>query len=95
LEHAIEGAMNLIDDGQIGMEQLPWQIVQSLPSKGSDVTMLTLPQGVRPLRETMEVVEQELIRQAMEQTDGNIQQAAKLLQVPRQTLQYRLSRQGK
>lgn len=95
LEHAIEGAMNLIDEGQIGREQLPWQIVQSLPSKGSDVTLLTLPQGVRPLRETMEFVEQELIRQAMEQTSGNIQQAAKLLQVPRQTLQYRLSRQGK
>ena len=41
----------------------------------------------------MEQVEQELIQQALAETGGNIQQAAKLLQVPRQTLQYRLCRQ--
>jgi arginine utilization regulatory protein len=50
---------------------------------------------VRPLRETLAEVEQELIRQALDETGGNIQQAAKLLQVPRQTLQYRLQKNGR
>ncbi|MGZ4111755.1 MAG: sigma-54 interaction domain-containing protein [Tumebacillaceae bacterium] len=99
LEHAIEGAMNLIEGHEIGMEHLPWQIAQMLAApvaqKASEGNFVALPQGGKSLRETMEWVEQELIRQAMEQTGGNIQQAAKLLQVPRQTLQYRLNRQVK
>ncbi|MGZ6525442.1 MAG: sigma-54 interaction domain-containing protein, partial [Tumebacillaceae bacterium] len=99
LEHAIEGAMNLIEGPEIGMEHLPWQIAQMLAApvaqKASEGNFVALPQGGKSLRETMEWVEQELIRQAMEQTGGNIQQAAKLLQVPRQTLQYRLNRQVK
>ncbi|KEO83426.1 sigma-54 interaction domain-containing protein [Tumebacillus flagellatus] len=65
-------------------------------AEGGDVmSAIGLADGVRPLRESMERLEQELIRRALEQTGGNIQQASKLLQVPRQTLQYRLSRQQK
>ncbi|PWK16360.1 sigma-54 interaction domain-containing protein [Tumebacillus permanentifrigoris] len=90
LEHAVEGAMNLVTGDQIECEHLPWQVQHAKSTK-----TLTLEGPVRPLRETMEQVEQELIRMAMEETGGNIQQAAKLLQVPRQTLQYRLSRQTK
>jgi len=98
LEHAIEGAMNLVDDSTILMEHLPWHIRQSVPTvrteSAAPLSMLT--EGpVRPLRETLERVEMELIEAALRETGGNIQQAAKLLQVPRQTLQYRLGKQEK
>ncbi|MBL0385345.1 sigma 54-interacting transcriptional regulator [Tumebacillus sp. ITR2] len=103
LEHAIEGAMNLVEGDRIEREHLPWSLQHAtlgweadLPATGGvGVSSLSLEGPVRPLRETMERVEQELIRMAMEQTNGNIQQAAKLLQVPRQTLQYRLGKQSK
>lgn len=92
LEHAIEGAMNLVgDEGRIGMEHLPWQIQQFAP-KESRGTGIRLPEEIRPLRETLELVERELIEQAMVQTGGNVRQAAKVLGVPRQTLQYRLGK---
>lgn len=97
LEHAIEGAMNLVEGTVIELEHLPWHLQQAGVAGGRSVSAgagLTLHLGaVRPLRETMEQVEQELIQQALAETGGNIQQAAKLLQVPRQTLQYRLCRQ--
>jgi arginine utilization regulatory protein len=44
------------------------------------------------LRETLAQVENDLINQALEETGGNISQAAALLGLPRQTLQYRLRR---
>ncbi|MGB8954206.1 MAG: sigma 54-interacting transcriptional regulator [Tumebacillaceae bacterium] len=95
LENAIEGAMNHVEGAVIELEHLPWQLQQEGAAGGRSAGAgLTLHLGpVRPLRETMEQVEQELIQQALAETGGNIQQAAKLLQVPRQTLQYRLSRQ--
>ncbi|HBK86540.1 MAG TPA: sigma-54-dependent Fis family transcriptional regulator, partial [Firmicutes bacterium] len=42
------------------------------------------------LRETLAEVEMLLIEQAMRQSENNISQAAALLGIPRQTLQYRL-----
>lgn len=106
LEHAIEGAMNIVEGDVIETEHLPWSLRQGgragsgkgagLPTGRGAGAGLVVPDGpVRPLREVMGEVEQELIERALVQTEGNVQQAAKLLQVPRQTLQYRLSRAGK
>jgi arginine utilization regulatory protein len=99
LEHAIEGAMNIVEGDVIRLEHLPWQLRSSSgalarkESAGREAGSIVLPPGpVRPLREVLAEVEQELIERALEQTKGNIQQAAKLLQVPRQTLQYRLGK---
>ncbi|TCP57641.1 arginine utilization regulatory protein [Tumebacillus sp. BK434] len=91
LEHAVEGAMNLADGPYLRMEHLPWHIREghfAAKAEGG----ITLPHGVRPLREVLDNVESALIEQAMRETGGNIQQAAKLLKVPRQTLQYRLQK---
>ena len=44
-----------------------------------------------PLREALHQTEKELIDQALIETEGNILQAAKMLDIPRQTLQYKLS----
>ena len=47
-----------------------------------------------PLREALHQTEK-LIDQALIETEGNILQAAKMLGIPRQTLQYKLSRQNR
>ncbi|MFD2170280.1 sigma-54 interaction domain-containing protein [Tumebacillus lipolyticus] len=91
LEHAIEGAMNIADGPYLQMEHLPWHIREGHFSAKQEGDF-SLPHAVRPLREALDQVETALIEQAMRETNGNIQQAAKLLQVPRQTLQYRLNK---
>ncbi len=47
---------------------------------------------IQPLRKALKQAEEELISNALTKTKGNVLQAAKLLQIPRQTLQYKLSK---
>jgi arginine utilization regulatory protein len=44
------------------------------------------------LRKNVEDLEKRLIADALHVTGGNINQAAKLLAIPRQTLQYKLKK---
>lgn len=48
----------------------------------------------RPLREAVRAYERELIRKALEQAGGNVSQAARALQIPRQTLWRRIQDYG-
>ncbi|MGO4888647.1 sigma-54 interaction domain-containing protein [Anaerobacillus sp. MEB173] len=86
LEHTIEAAMNLVEGDTIKKEHLPFHFVERMNSISKH------QQKITPLRETMKTVEKELIVKTMSYTNGNIQQAAKLLKIPRQTLQYKLSK---
>lgn len=84
LEHAIESAMNMVEGDRILTEHLPPHITESCAAmKRTSQTPL------QPLRKVLLETEERLITQALEQTNGNIQQAANLLQIPRQTLQYK------
>ncbi len=78
LEHAIEGAMNIVDGDEIRLEHLPPGIRKGRTTE------------IRPLREAVEQLEAELIRGALNRTGGNVTEAARMLGIPRQTLQYRL-----
>ncbi|MGD6874116.1 sigma-54 interaction domain-containing protein [Sutcliffiella horikoshii] len=44
------------------------------------------------LRTELQKTEESMIRNAMGQTDGNVMKAAKILDIPRQTLQYKLTK---
>lgn len=46
----------------------------------------------RSLNETMEGRESQMIKKALEESDWNISQAAQTLKIPRQTLQYKISK---
>lgn len=89
LEHAIEGAMNLVEGDVIETVHLP----QSLggrdlrPRAGLAPFEPALPAR---LREAVSDHERSLIVGAMESSGWNVSQAARLLGIPRQTLQYRL-----
>ncbi|WP_326911215.1 sigma-54 interaction domain-containing protein [Sedimentibacter sp. MB31-C6] len=88
LEHAIESAISLYDGDIIREEHLPFQFKNFHPTKN-----FTLDTNViQPLNTAVEKVEKEIITSALEQTDYNISKAAKIINVPRQTLQYKIKK---
>ncbi|WP_203363706.1 sigma 54-interacting transcriptional regulator [Bacillus sp. REN10] len=87
LEHAIESAMNLVESDIIKKEHLPPHILES-----DCISLKAETPSLQPLRQALAETEEQLIHLALEETNGNIQQAAKLLKIPRQTLQYKLTK---
>lgn len=88
LEHAIESAISLYDGEIIREEHLPFQFKNFHPfSNHSPDTS-----SIQPLNVAVEQVEREIIISALEKTDYNISKAAKLINVPRQTLQYKIKK---
>ncbi len=83
LEHVVESAMNLVEGNALSLRTLPPQL-RKFPER-------MRREGVVPLREALAKKEQKLIAQAMAVTRGNVTQAAKMLDIPRQTLQYKLT----
>jgi arginine utilization regulatory protein len=96
LEHAIEGAMHMLDGDMILLEHLPDHIKKSV-SRWEDTSHQfdDIIQGIElegDFRETVRELENNLIRRAFAKAEGNISETARLLGIPRQTLQYRLKR---
>jgi arginine utilization regulatory protein len=83
LEHMIEGIMSIYDVDIIDIEHLPQKLKKSSARKGKKRVNLALTQ-------VLEETEKSLVQEAIKQTEGNITHAAELLQIPRQTLQYKL-----
>lgn len=84
LKHVIEHAMNMVDGNTLFLEHLPYHF--------STFNEKTTTQSLIPLRQAIEETEQKYIKAALQQTEGNINRAAKLLEIPRQTLQYKLQK---
>jgi arginine utilization regulatory protein len=83
LKHTIEFMMNHTEKDILNLEDLPQFLKKHTHS--SSVKIL-------PLREAMIEMETKLITEALHQTNGNVFQASKLLQIPRQTLQYKIKK---
>ncbi|KLU58814.1 arginine utilization regulatory protein RocR [Peptococcaceae bacterium CEB3] len=83
----LEGAMNLADAGQLEISHLPpyllQKLVQNPPVNLKDVENL-------PLQEALSKVEETLIRSALGKSAWNISRTARILGLPRQTLQYKI-----
>ena len=98
LEHAIEGAMHMLDGDMILREHLPDHIGKSrlrpvdVPTPLDDI--IQKMESGRDFRETVRDLENSLIRRAFTKAEGNVSQTARILGIPRQTLQYRLRRLG-
>lgn len=88
LEHTIEGAMNLVEGDQIQLEHLPRHLEPTWHPLDPDYDHRT------PLPKWLAQMEEKAIRQVLNQNGGNIRQAAKLLGIPRQTLQYKMQKLG-
>ncbi|WP_338469548.1 sigma 54-interacting transcriptional regulator [Niallia sp. XMNu-256] len=87
LKNTIEYMMNICEEEVLRENHLPIMLLKKV-EKSTDFLQKDLS-----LREYLTNFEHQLIEKAMERANGNIRQAAKLLQVPRQTLQYKLKKQ--
>ncbi len=84
LKHIIEHAMNMVDGTTLTLSHFPHSstIYTHPPDAGE----------IKALRQVLHETEISLIKKALASTDGNIVKAAKLLQIPRQTLQYKIKK---
>lgn len=95
LNHALDYAMNLCTGEVLLPEHLPPHLQQERPAGAPAPEMgqaETPPPG--RLQDRMDAYEDKLIRAALRQCGGNISQAAQLLDIKRQSLQYRIHKYG-
>jgi two-component system response regulator AtoC len=83
LRNAVERAMIFEDAALISADHLPIRPAAALPAPGA-------PLSGEPL--TLSDAERLLVARAMDQTKGNVSQAAKVLGVSRDTLRYKLKK---
>lgn len=89
LENIIERMLVLSKDGHITMDQLP---KDCLESNLSTVTIRTDYVDQIDLPKTISDIECQLVRWALSNADGNLAKAASLLNIPRSSLQYKISK---
>lgn len=87
LKHTIEYMMNVCGGEVLQVKDLPLMLKEAAGKKKPKSHA-----GTVPLREKIESYEKTLIKEALLQAEGNVLQAAKKLQLPRQTLQYKLQK---
>jgi arginine utilization regulatory protein len=87
LEHAIEGIASIYDIDVIREEHLPFQF--KTRKKAEDCIKI---EEIGSLRKTLEDTEKKMIELALKKTEGNITKSAEILDLPRQTLQYRIKK---
>ncbi len=87
LENVLERATVLCEGGRIRLQDLPF---------GGEAGARTnwIPPGVMPLRETVDRLEIELIRRALQDSGGVKQEAARLLGLKPSVLYYKLEKYG-
>jgi arginine utilization regulatory protein len=88
LQHLIEYAMNIADSSEntIRMEHIASRAEEITEDSKFDQMQIT------PLNQILESVERDMIERAVTLTKGNVSKAARLLEIPRQTLQNKLKK---
>lgn len=86
LEHIIEGVMNILDGDTITLEYLPKNLIDFYEENTT-----TLEEDM-PLKEAIENLEKKMILDSLRKTDYNISKSATILDIPRQTLQYKIKK---
>lgn len=88
LEHSIEGAMNIADGETIDSKCLPYYLGEIF--RKFEVTQED--HEIKSLKEALFSLEKSLIEKALGKSDGNVTKAAEVLDLPRQTLQYKIGK---
>ncbi len=89
LEHLVEFAINQMDDWEdtMEMQHLEERLKHLIEHEEEEVQ-------IEPMKAAITRIEKKMITKAIQQTRGNVSQAAKLLDIPRQTLQNKLKSYG-
>ncbi len=90
LKNVIERAMILVEEDTLHMEHLPIEILGQASKQGGAIEGIRIP----PDGISLEKVEEALVRQALKMTNGNQTKAAKLLDISRDALRYRMQKFG-
>ncbi len=85
LENTMERAVVLCEGNRISAEDLPEKI-----QKSRDPIHASVASGELSIKKTVRVIEEELIRRALEKTDGNRTAAAKILEISHRALLYKI-----
>jgi len=91
LEHVIEAAMNMVEADTIELEHLPPHLLERPHGLAAAEPLSFQPESGKTLPGLVRELEGRVIHEAMQATEGNVLRAAKLLGIPRQTLQYKLN----
>ena len=91
LKHCLEHAMNVVDGALIEEKHLPAHVTRGPARPSRHRAGVNLSRG---LAGAVKQLEKEVILDALEQCSGNISHTARRLQIPRQTLQYKLKGYG-
>jgi transcriptional regulator with PAS, ATPase and Fis domain len=91
LKNLLERILILYNPDVIEIAHLPQEILSATNPAVPGFQVSLPPEGIS-LPSFLASVEDELIRMAMERSSNNISQAARVLNVPRETLRYKLSR---
>jgi arginine utilization regulatory protein len=85
LEHIVEFAINQIDDWEetLQMKDIEERVKNFIRHSEEELQ-------VGPLKEAVARLEKKMIEKAIQQTKNNVSQAAKMLEIPRQTLQNKI-----
>jgi len=90
LKNVTERAMILAEEDTFLMEHLPIEILGQASKQGGVIEGIRIPpEGI-----SMEKVEEALVKQALKMTNGNQTRAAKLLDISRDALRYRMQKFG-
>lgn len=86
LKHTIEYMMNVCEGSMLTGQDLPMMMknVQPEPAEEARTSFV--------LRDHLKELELQLINDALDASGGNVQKAAALLDIPRQTLQYKMKK---
>ncbi|MFZ5651196.1 MAG: sigma-54 interaction domain-containing protein [Bacillota bacterium] len=95
LRGVMEGAAHLCEGNMIEVEHLTEHVLKEAFRKEEDMDLLleSIDLG-QDFNKVISSVEKELIRRALERAGQNVSQAAKILGIPRQTLQYKIKTLG-
>jgi len=94
LENIIERAVVLCNEDRISMDLIPHEILSATAGKPADIISEMKSDFSISLTDNVDAYEKALIVSALKQSSGNQLKAAKLLQVNRTTLQYKLQKHG-
>jgi two-component system, NtrC family, response regulator AtoC len=94
LENVMERAMLFADSGMVTPDELPDQIRKPAETSGERTQTAQRPTPIGPLKEIVrqhtESLEKDLITRALEETGGNVTQAARKLAISRKSLQNKM-----
>jgi two-component system response regulator AtoC len=96
LENAVERAVLLTDEVQIGVEALPEKVwtAPSRPTAGGRPSLPSAAEDDLSLKRALALVEDRFIRAALRRTRGNRTRAAELLELSHRALLYKIKDYG-